>query len=276
MSLEDDLNQVNLIVENHHQTADAELTALLKGVQSRLLKSHKEHYTPIIKNLERKIDEQHVANDTMVKRSQEIDEEAEHLGYIFDKMVDHIIILKMKVNAANTKSKILNAWRDYATSRRIYENTMDRLYMENPMKRILFKRWLRRLHKVRFQRKKRELKRSNNKEIKQQENEATQKIVALQSELTAVKELLAEHERQHGDMEKKLKRAFMRGVVNLNLEAMDVFGDIPASDDFMASALKPPTKKPKKEQKVLSDDESEDGDDFYVEPAPRISVIRHK
>ena len=152
---------------------------------------------------------------------------------------------------------------------------MKQLFMDNAVLRLLFRRWVRKMFKVRFIRRKRELKRSNNREIKHQESEASQRIVALQSELIAVKELLAEHERQHGDMEKKLKRAFMRGVVNLNLEAMDVFGDIPATDDFLSAALNPP-KKSEKKQILLSDDQSEDGDDFYVEPAPRISVIRHK
>lgn len=276
MSVEEDIGEINRIVDTHHTQADEELVALLKGIQERLIQEHKNHYTPIIKNLERKIDEQHTANETAVARGKEIGAEADHLSIIFERMVDHIGIMKVKDDAANSVAKMFHAWRDYATSRSIYSRTMQAIYMEKPMERILFKRWVRRLHKVSYLRKKRELKRSNNKEIKAQESEASQKIVALQSELTAVRELLAEHERQHGDMEKKLKRAFMRGVVNLNLEAMDVFGDVPPSEDFMSIAKNPPQKKSRKEQKPPSSDESDDEDEFYVEPAPRISVIRHK
>ena len=55
MSLDDDLNQVNSIVETHHFQSEDELVALLKSIQTRLVKSHQDHYQPIIKNLQRQI-----------------------------------------------------------------------------------------------------------------------------------------------------------------------------------------------------------------------------
>ena len=122
------------------------------------------------------------------------------------------------------------------------------------------------MRKVRLQRQKRELRRSCEKDLRMKETEAAQRITALQAELDAVKQLLVEHEKQHGEMQQKLRRAFMRGVVNLNLEAMDVFGEIPTVDtvkDKNATITQ-----------VVKDD-SDDEDDFFVEPAPRISVVRH-
>lgn len=275
MSVSFDIDAAHKIVDTHHVQVDEELIALLRSIQKRLLQQHKQHYTPIINNLQRKIDEQKIANETMTKRAEGIDQEADKLSIIFEKMVDHISFMKMKEQVSNAKSKLFHAWRDLATSRRIYEDAMFRIYLQEPMKRILFKRWVRRMNKVRFNRKKRELRRENSREMKAQETEATQRITALQSELTAVRQLLAEHERQHGEMQQKLRRAFMRGVVNLNLEAIDVFGDVPATDGFVSVAAQPLKKNMKMEAPPASDSDS-DNEEFVVEPAPRISVIRHK
>lgn len=275
MSVAFDIESAYKIVDAHHQQVDDELIALLTAIQKRLLQTHKNYYTPIINNLQRKIDEQKIANETMSKRAEGIDQEADKLNIIFEKMVDHISFMKMKEQVSNAKSKLLHAWRDIATSRRIYEDTMFRIYLQEPMKRILFKRWVRRMNKVRFNRKKRELRRENSREMKAQETEATQRITALQSELIAVRQLLAEHERQNGEMQQKLRRAFMRGVVNLNLEAVDVFGEVPATDGLVSSIAAQPLKKKKKMELPKDSDSDSDNEDFVVEPAPRISVIHH-
>jgi predicted nuclease with TOPRIM domain len=140
------------------------------------------------------------------------------------------------------------------------ERIASQLYIDEPMKRILFKRWVRRMRKVRVQRQRRDLRRSCDRELKQKDTEAAQKIAALQSELEAVQQLLLEHEQQHAEMQEKLRRAFMRGVVNLNLEAMDVFGEVPTMETITVA------KAERKERPT---------DDFFVEPAPRVSVVRH-
>lgn len=96
------------------------------------------------------------------------------------------------------------------------------------------------------------------------ETESAQKITALEAELDAVKQLLVEHEAQHDEMQQKLRRAFMRGVVNLNLEAMGVFGEVPT------------TEVPASQKHITQRAKGPDEDDFVIEPAPRISVVRHR
>lgn len=275
MSEDQDIDIMHQIVDTHHDSVDEELEALLKNVRSRLVKNHIQYYSPIISNLERKIEEQKLQNTILDKGSESIAAETERIDYLIERFVDHISIMKTKDRVFNQRSKIFHAWRDLSITKKIREEAMNRLYLEEPMKRILFKRWVRKMRRVRLQRQKRELRRSCTRDIRAQETEAAQRIYSLKSELVAVKELLAEHERQHGEMQQKLRRAFMRGVVNLNLEAVDVFGEVSPGEVFSTASM--PTFSPKGSKAPVTEpsDEDEDSDEFSIEPAPRISVIRH-
>lgn len=270
-----DIEELNAIIDNSSTQTYEEISKLLHSIQKRLYNEHKNYYLPLLKDLERKVEEQALANQTIVQRSSRVDSEIEKIKYFINRLVDHISVFATKDRISNDRSLIFRAWRDYATCKNIYTNTFMRIYLDEPMKRLLFKRWLRKMRKIRYIRQKRELKRLCTRNIKAHETEAVQKITALQSELTAVKELLAEHEKQHGEMQKRLRRAFMRGVVNLNLEAIDVFGDVSPEEVLpVVNATKKGGQVPK--QPVSYKPDSDDDDDYYVEPAPRISIIRHK
>jgi hypothetical protein len=107
------------------------------------------------------------------------------------------------------------------------------------------------------------LRQANERDLRAQGSETAQRIAAIHPELDAVEQLLVDHERQRAEMQEKLRRAFMRGVVNLTLEAMNIFSEIPTAEGL-----------PVKKQRGRPRQTRDGADDFVVEPA-RVSVIRH-
>ena len=263
---QEEINEVRVICDSHQEQMDEELQALLQASSQRILKLHQKHFQPQIEKLQRQIAEQNLRNEATKKRGNELDTQAGKNDLIIDRFCAHIAFLRIKQRSANQRSKIFKAWKDFALDKLAVINLAQKLYTQEPMKRILFRRWVRRMRKVRSLRLKRELRRQCQMDLRSKETEATQRITSLQSELLAVNQLLAEHEKQHDEMQKKLRRAFMRGVTNLNLEAMDVFGEIPTSENTNG----------RNTTTQNTHHEDSDDDDFYVEPAPRISVIRHR
>jgi hypothetical protein len=207
-------------------------------------------------------------NEIEAKRDAELGGALAKTDIILSRLIDHIIVYRHRDRTASLRARIFSAWADYATDRTIVLRIATERFLHEPAKRTLFHRWVRRWRKNSVQRKKRELRRTNDRDLKVQEGEGLQKIAALQAELDAVKQLLIDHEKQHAEMQEKLRRAFMRGVVNLNLEAMDVFGEVPT-----AEAIPPPRAERARGKRR---DARDGADDFVVEPAPRISVIRHR
>lgn len=270
-NIDENINTMHEYVDNHHETLDEELQNLLRSMRYRLIKENQEYYQPIIQKYERRVAEQRLKNATEKKRGEQLKEQLDRTNLIISRFVLHIANLKARDHTASTRSRVFKAWADLATGKQIMANTITRLYLDRPMRRILFKRWVRRMRKIRQQRLGRELRHIMQQDISQKETEQTQKITALRAELQAVRQLLVEHEKQHGEMQQKLRRAFMRGVVNLNLEAMDVFGEVPTE-------VPPPQVRKSAEVAAANNlnDDDEDENDFYVEPAPKISVIRHK
>lgn len=261
-----DIDDMNAIVEQHHISMEDEMQNLMRKIKRRLIKEQDQHYQPIIEKLERKLAEQNLKNAAEEKKTDQLQEQLDQTDQIIKRFLSHLSVYRVKDKSANQRSRVFKAWADLASGKSVMTKAAAHLYLEEPMRRILFKRWVSRMRKVRLQRQKRELRRSCEKDLRMKETEAAQRITALQAELDAVKELLIEHEKQHGEMQQKLRRAFMRGVVNLNLEAMDVFGEIPTVETVKE---KSPTI-----TQVIKDN-SDDEDDFFVEPAPRISVVRH-
>lgn len=263
---EQNIPKVNQIIDAHHDSIEDELQEILRTMDKRLVSQNKKHYEPLIQGLERQVEEQRLKTAGASQRQKQLANEETHTEKSTDKFLDMISDLKNHVKTVNDKSRIFKAWAKLAIGRDIMEELGNQIYLKEPLKRIMFKRWVRKMRRVKSQRQKRMLKRQLQQEVRTRETEDSQRIVALQSELSAVRHLLEEHEKQAAEVEAKLRRAFMRGVVNLNIEAMDVFGEVPTADTFAnGQAAVPPSLQ-----------EEDDEPDFYVEPAPRISVIRHR
>jgi hypothetical protein len=258
---------MNELVDANHSALEDELSSLMKAVQAGLLQKHRRHYEPIIEQLQRTLAERGSQNDAEQRRSAGLATQLAVKGKIRSRQLDHIEIYKNKDRTANTRSRVFKAWADMATGRSIMARAATDLFIRDRQRRILFSRWVRRTRRVRLQRQKRDLRRSCERDLRQKDSDAAQRIAAVQAELDAVKQLLVDHEKQHGEMQEKLRRAFMRGVVNLNLEAMDVFGEVPTTETL-------PQIRPERARSRAAD-RRDDADDFVVEPTPRISVTRH-
>jgi hypothetical protein len=264
---ETDIDAMHHIVDDHHTVLEEELEALMKAVKKRLLQKHRQFYEPIIEQLERKLAERISQNEIEAKRGADLVGFLGRTDVILSRLINHIIIYRNRDKTAGARAQMFSAWASMVTDRAVITRVATERFLHDPAKRMLFHRWVRRWRKVSLQRQRRELRRSNERDIKAQESEGLQKIAALQAELDAVKQLLIDHEKEHAEMQEKLRRAFMRGVVNLNLEAMDVFGEVPTTETL-------PPAKPER-TRGRRRDRRESPDDFVVEPAPRISVIRH-
>jgi hypothetical protein len=259
-----EIEQIQEHVDANHCALEEELLSLLTAMRTRLLQKHGLDYQPVIDQLERSLAEQVSHYESEQRRSADLATKLAVTDTILIRLVNHIILYKNKDRTANTRSLIFKAWADLATGRAILARTATDLFVRDRQRHILFSQWVRRMRRVRLQRQKRDLRRSCEHDLRQKDNEAAERIAALQAELDAVKQLLIDHEKQHGDMQEKLRRAFMRGVVNLNLEAMDVFGEVPTTEALPQTRVERGRSRP-----------ADDGKDFVVEPAPRISVIRH-
>ena len=62
--IEADINTMHEYVDNHNETLDNELQALLRKACSRLIGENDQLYQPTIQRLERKLAEQNVKNAT--------------------------------------------------------------------------------------------------------------------------------------------------------------------------------------------------------------------
>jgi hypothetical protein len=255
---------VQKCVDENHVSLETELQALLRRVRERLVKEEDDHYQPLITSLERKLAEQTQKNTAELKRGQQLDDQLGRTLRVIDNLMDCIAGYRHKDQTANLRSKVFKAWRTLTGERDKILRVMTRSYVEQPSQRIMFRRWLRRMRKVRLNRQKRELRLECEQNLRTRESAAKQRIAALQAELDAVRQSLVEHEEQHDDMQQKLRRAFMRGVVGLNLEAMDVFGEVPTSEALRAGRLD-----------LAEQRDDDDREDFFVEPAPKVSVLRH-
>lgn len=272
--IDENIQAMHEYVDNHHFALDEELQALLRSMKFRLIKENDQHYQPIIQKLQRGIAEQGVKNETEKKRGEQLHAQLERTKLITSHFIDQIAELKLRDRTASSRSRVFKAWANLALGKNVMPDAIERLYLDRPMRRILFKRWVRRMRKVRQQRLGRELRHICQQDMAQKETDASQRITALRSELQAVRQLLVEHEQQHAEMQQKLRRAFMRGVVNLNLEAMDVFGEVPTEVPPPQTMKMSSGHMPAKTKKKYGDEN--EGNEFFVEPAPKISVIRHK
>jgi hypothetical protein len=263
-----DIDAMRAIVDEHHAGLEDELGVLLKAVKKRLLTKHRDHYDPIVAQLDRRLAECLSQNEAEARRGLDLVAQLRRTDRILANLVDHIIRYRNKDRTFNLHARIFSAWADLVCDRSLLLRLATRRFLDRPEVRALFRRWVRRWRKVSVQRQKRELRRASERDLRAQESEASQRIAAMQAELDAVRRLLVDHEQQHAEMQEKLRRAFMRGVVNLNLEAMDVFGEIPTAETV------PPQKA---DRRAARRRDAHDGaDDFLVEPAPRISVVRHR
>lgn len=247
-------NELEDYLRKHEQDVADERSAFYQPQIEELedqLKEGREHYAEL---------EEHVHGLTQVLVKKEA---------VLNKMVRLSAKLHQKVRNSNSCSRAFNLWAEMGTNKDVLANTYKRIFIINCLKRIFFRRWLRKMHHRREARIMHEIKTRFDKEARAKAAESNKVIEGIEAQLAEAKAELEEKQRKFLEMQQRLRKAFMRGVVNLNLEAMDVFNGAQFMD--LMQEVEGNEAEHRDEDAPL--DESDD--EFFVEEAPQISVIRH-
>jgi hypothetical protein len=178
--------------------------------------------------------------------------------------------MHQKVNNGQSRSQAFNAWTEISTKKAVLVRTYRRIYLLAAAKRIFFRRWVRKMNRHRESRFHHEVKARFEREWRARASENGRIIEGLELELKAARAELEEKHQRLIEMQQRLRKAFMRGVVNLNLEAMDVFNGGQFMDLMKEVELN---------EAEHYDDEAalhQSDDDFFVEEVPNIAVTRHR
>jgi predicted nucleic acid-binding Zn-ribbon protein len=263
--------------EELHEILDYHFAELVQSLEEFMRKTEREialdrrdFYTPKIRALEAAIRDlisefNQMEADTSDQTIVLIKKEA-----IIGRLVKLSARLHQKVRNGNSRSRAFNLWTEIGTQKTVLLRTYRRIFVANAVRRALFRRWVRKMHQQREHRLSHEIRTKFEREARARTAENGRIVEGLERELESAREELEEKHQKLLEMQQRLRKAFMRGVVNLNLEAMDVFNGGQVMDLI---------KEVEGNEAEHYDDEAvlhESDDDFFVEEAPSISVIRHR
>ena len=268
--MEKTLNEVHTLISDHFISFKDDLNKYLKDNEENIIQNRKNFYEPQIKQLEDEIKNLKDHYDEMERNTAQYTTELVRKENILNKMVNRSSKLHAKVRNNNIASRSFHNWIDIGTDKNILINSFKKIYLENPQKRIMFKRWIRKTNSKREYRFLNETKQKFEKEAKIKSLESNKQISLLEKELLFAKEELEKKQKNFKEMQQRLRKAFMRGVVNLNLEAMDVFNGA----QFMKVTEE--IEGGENSSENYSENIEDVDDEFFVEETPNISIIRHK
>ncbi|KAK8885611.1 hypothetical protein M9Y10_041061 [Tritrichomonas musculus] len=258
------------ILDEHFTRMANAVEEYMRKCQSQISEERRQYFLPQIEKLQDVLNQAQDECSQMQAESGDLTNELAKQESVLAHLVQLSAKLHQKVRNANNQSRAFNAWNQMGTEQRVLEKVFRRLFFKNAIRRIFFKRWIRRMHQRREARVVTEIKRRYEKIWKAKAIEAQKTIEDLESELAAARYELEQKQQNFLEMQQRLRKAFMRGVVNLNLEAMDVFNGAQFMD------LMQEVEGNEVDQQDVDTGINESDDDFYVEEAPSISVIRHR
>ena len=269
MSDEKDQILSGILTKYFTEMADA-VEEYMRQARDQISEERKEYFTPKINSLQENLNQQIEEFQEMQDTANDTNNKFAKKDAIRNQLVTCSFKLHQKVRNSNLLARAFNAWKKIGTEKALLAKVFKRNFIRNALRRIYFKRWIRRMIAKRENRVSSEIKRRYEKIWKAKAMEAQRTIEQLEQELASAREELETKQRKFLEMQQRLRKAFMRGVVNLNLEAMDVFNGAQFMD-LMQEV--------ENNEIDHQDDETavnESDDDFYVEEAPPISVIRHR
>jgi uncharacterized coiled-coil protein SlyX len=247
-----------------------DLESYMRSFEDQIAKDRSDFYTPKIKALEAKIQEQEQAISEMESASSDSTAELVRKEAVIARLVQICARLHQRVRNGKSCSKSFNLWTEMSIDRPILIRAFKRIYFVNQLKRTLFRRWVRNMRRKREGRFSHEIHSRFEKESRARAADNNRILKSLDVELAAAREELEQKQQSFLAMQQRLRKAFMRGVVNLNLEAMDVFNGAQFMD-LMQEVEGDEAEHIDEEAPV-----NESDDEFFVEEdAPQISVIRH-
>lgn len=269
MSKEDD-PQIHEIIDDSMTQLAKTLEEYMRKNEASIAQERSDFYTPQIQELETQLKEHHEEFLRMQSNASEATGQLVQKEAILMRMIQLSSKLQSKVRNGNSMSRAFNGWVIHGTDTEILEAAFKNTFLKNAVKRLMFKRWIRKMYKKREIRFTREIKTRFEKESKAKAAESNRIIEELESELNSAKTELETKQKSFLEMQQRLRKAFMRGVVNLNLEAMDVFNGA----QFMN--LMQEVEGNETEEHENEDSLNESDDEFFVEEEPQINVIRHQ
>ncbi|OHT02797.1 hypothetical protein TRFO_29921 [Tritrichomonas foetus] len=258
------------ILDDHFTRMANAVEEYMRQTKEELAEDRKQFFTPQIEELQAKLDHSQEEFANMQADAGETTNELVKHEAILAHLVQLSAKLHQKVRNSNNQSRAFNAWSHMGTDKALLAKVFKRNFLRNATRRIYFKRWIRKMHAKRENRVSTEIKKRYEKIWKAKATEAQRTIEELELELSAAREELETKQRNFLEMQQRLRKAFMRGVVNLNLEAMDVFNGAQFMD------LMQEVEGNEVDHRDHETSVNESDDDFYVEEAPPISVIRHR
>ena len=268
MSVEAEPELHQILDENFNKLRD-DLEEFFRRNQQTIADEQSKVYSPIINKLEGELHEALEEYEQTNEATRDNSNELARKNAILANLIKKSAKLHRKVRDANIMSRSVHSWIEDSNDRLLLARRFEDLYIKNAIPRVFFSRWVRKMHQKRNQRIENEARQIYEKESRSRAAEYNAQIEKLEAELANARNELETKQKSFIDMQKKLRKAFMRGVVNLNLEAMDVFNGAQFMD--MTQEVEGKTGGTHD-----SENEVEEGDDeFYVEESPNISVIRH-
>ena len=266
LNAESELHQI--VTENFDKLL-SDLEEFFKQHNQTIEKEQGDIYLPIIQRLQNELQAIQTEHEQMSIEAQTSTAELERKKAILNNLMKKALRLQLKGRYSAIVSRLFANFIKEGTNKRLLAQRFHDLYIVQAPKRILFRRWIRKMRQRRIAKIEAEARQVYEKESKARSAEYNAQISQLEQELENAKHELETKQKSFIEMQQKLRKAFMRGVVNLNLEAMDVFNGAQFMD--MVQEVEGKTGGTHD-----SENEVEEGDDeFYVEEAPNIAVIRH-
>ena len=257
------------LVNKHFDNLKNELELYFKNSSNQVIQEKKALYEPQLNKLESQLKaEQDHFTQMEMDTGKNTTELARKEG-ILNKMLLKSARLHAKVRNNNLSSRAFHSWIESGTSKGILSRTYKSIYIDQAPKRIFFRKWFKKMLEKREIGYLNEIKQKFEKEAKTKAIESNKQISQLEAELAGARAELEMKQKNFRDMQQKLKKSFMRGVVNLNLEAMDVFNGSQYAN--LVEEVE------NNEQIIENNEPVDEGDEeFFIEEEPQISIIRHK
>lgn len=245
------------------------LEEYMRRNQRSIAEERSDFYTPQIESLKDRIRQGEELFANMEMNSGDMTSMIVRKEAVLDHMVKLSSRLHGKMRNGRSCSRAFNLWTEIGTDKVIASSMFKRVFLTGACKRIFFRRWRRKMYAAREFRLTHEVKARFEKESKAKSAETGRVVDRLEAELAAAKGELEEKQKTFLEMQQRLRKAFMRGVVNLNLEAMDVFNGAQMTD------LVQEVEGAEAESVIDEAPVNESDGDFFVEEAPPVSVVRH-
>ena len=262
--------QLSKILENNFQQLIKDLEAFYHANEETISKEQNDFYSPQIAQLQSQLQDSEQLYDNMETQATTFHHDIIQKEAIVQRMVHLSSQLHSKIRNGNTCSRFFQSWVSDGTDKDILLRSFEAIYLQRANQRVFFRRWARKTIIKREARFTREIRTRYDKEMKSKSTDFNRQISQLESQVAAARALLEEKQRNFIEMQQRLKKAFMRGVVNLNLEAMDVFN---------GAQLMGMMQEIEGGEQGLRDQDApvdESDDDFYVEDTPEVKIVRHQ